>query len=105
MRNISIILIVLTLLFACKKKESVNAVEEDSWKPVREITLADKNASYCYSNGELLLIRSLNSMSVFDANHTLKTRYLNFNSSLYKYRHFPMSNPYVITIFGLEGYI
>lgn len=103
--KIKTLLIFLTLLqFSCKKQD-VNIPENDSWKPVSELKFGEKNASYCYSNGDILMIRSLSGISLFDKYHRFLETYINYNSPLYQYRPFPMSNDYLITVYNEQGYI
>lgn len=103
--KIKALIIFITLLqFSCKKV-NVPTPENDSWKPVSELKYGQKNASYCNSNGDILLIRSLSSVSFFDKSHRFQKTYFNFNSPLYQYRPFPMTNNYLITVYGEDGYI
>ena len=103
--KIKTLIVFVTLLQISCKKHDVNIPENDSWKPVSELKYGEKNASYCYSNGDILLIRSLSSVSFFDKSHRFSKTYINNNSPLYRNRPFPITNDYLITVYGEHGYI
>lgn len=91
------ITLLIAALFSCKNDKEV-IPEKDYWKPFTEIQYDAKNASYCYSDGEILLIRSLESYALFDSNHNLKQRYGYLPNKTYGYNIFPLVNNIFISI-------
>jgi hypothetical protein len=97
MKNIIVICLIASFHIACKKTPEVS-VENDQWKLLTTVDYDAKNASYCNSNGELLLIRSLNSYSLYGKNHEYKANISYDGSPSYGYRTFPMVNNIFISI-------
>lgn len=93
------------ILIQCKKREIPVVKEDNYWKPVNKLNFGEKNARYCYSNGEELLIRSLSKYSLLDSQHQLIQTYLDNNLTSYLFRPFPMSGNYFISIVSTNGYI
>lgn len=87
------------LLLSCEKDDSVEIIN-DSWKLFDKIQYQAKNASNCFVQDELMIIRSLNSLSYIDKNNELLNQYVLISNPAYGYRYFPTNSGYLITIGG-----
>ena len=96
MKYLKISFFLILFQLACKRDKEIPA--DTHWKLVSEVKNDARNASYCYSNGEILMVRSLNSYSLFDKNHRLIS-ITSFDGDLsYGYRTFPMVNDIFINL-------
>lgn len=89
--------LLVLMAFSCKKDKSAES-ENTGWKLVSEITNDGKNASYCFSDGQTLMVRSLNQCYLFDQNHHLTESILLNNSPDFAYQVFPMVDNLIINI-------
>jgi hypothetical protein len=85
------------LFFSCKEEEPIEVID-NSWKLFSEVKYQAKNASDCSVHNDLMIIRSLNSLSYINSNHQLLNQYPLFSNLSYGYKKFPTNSGYYLTL-------